>query len=89
MIPVADDLRLWRERERRTRVAAWDMSDSHCRDSLLAIADSYARMAAMAERRNAWYRQRAAPTFTWKPTGPAAAGVTATVILLILWYVGW
>lgn len=50
-IPVADDVGFWRERAVSARAAASEMADQWCRDGVLAIADSYERMARMAQRR--------------------------------------
>lgn len=57
MIPVADDVALWRQRAAATRNAARQMRDIRCRWAILDVADSYERMAQIAERRLA--RKRA------------------------------
>ncbi len=61
-IPVADDVEFWAHRATCTRVAANTMLDQSCRDRVLAIADSYGRMARIAEvrlaRRAAGARKR-------------------------------
>ena len=57
MIPVADDMVLWRERAAEARRSARQMGDDRCRRTLLGIAESYECMAQLAERRLA--RRRA------------------------------
>lgn len=51
MIPVADDIALWRERAADARNAAQRMGDVRSRCMVLRIAQSYERMAQLAERR--------------------------------------
>lgn len=51
MIPVADDVALWRERAANARIAAERMRDTRCRWMVLRIAQSNERMAELAVRR--------------------------------------
>lgn len=51
LIPIADDIALWRQRAVSARAAAEKMVDTRCRWAVQGIADSYERMAEMAEHR--------------------------------------
>lgn len=89
MIPVADDMLVWRQRARSLRQSAADMADPRHRDGVLAIADSYERMATMAEARIA--RRAAKIGFFWRRTVYLClvAGSATVAVALMIHPIGW
>lgn len=84
-IPVADDVEFWRERAISTRAAAWGMPDQECRDGVLAIADSYERMATMAQARLARHAATARARLTLNLSAPIGGGLGLALACALAW----
>lgn len=84
MIPVADDIARWRQCAARTHAAAAWMSDDRCRLAMLDIAESYERMARLAEQRIARRATGRAPHASFR-LAMLIGSSSAFAFLVIAW----